>query len=434
MQKLYTTYRNPADLKPNPANSRVHSAKQIEQISRSIGRFGFISPVVIDSNDVVVCGHGRLEAAKCLQLTSIPTIGIDHLSDAQKRAYIIADNRLAELSTWDDKALAIELEQLQALDDDFEIVDTGFAVGEIDALVSALHEQPEQDPADRPSNLSNVRRVTRRGDLWAMGNHRLFCGDALDRLSYRVLLGSERAQMIFTDPPFNVAINGHVCGRGKVRHREFVMASGEMSPSEFVHFLEKAFRQMAAASVDGSIHFVCMDGPHLRELLEAAASVYSQIKNVCVWDKGKGGMGSLYRSQNEFVAVLKHGTAPHINNVQLSRFGRNRTTVWQYPGMNSFQKNRAKALAMHPTVKPVPLVADAILDCSNPKAIVLDPFGGSGTALIAAERTGRRGYVMELDPHYVDVALQRFHEVTGTEPVNLCTGARLSTAPLVRKG
>ena len=431
MQKLSTSYRRPADLKPNPKNVRVHSAKQIEQLSRSIDRFGFNSPILIDSDDMVICGHGRLEAAKRLQLVAIPTIRIEHLTEAQKRAFVIADNRLAELSSWDDHALAVELEQLQMLEDNYEIVDTGFEIGDIDARISALHEHPDDDPADRPTGLSKVRQVARSGDLWSLGHHRLFCGDALDPGSFEVLLGSERAEMIFTDPPYNVPINGHVSGRGKACHGEFLMASGEMSSREFADFLKMSFQQMTAASVDGSIHYICMDGPHLPELLEAAASIYSELKNVCVWDKGRGGMGSLYRSQNEFVAVMKHGTAPHINNVQLSRFGRNRTTVWRYPGLNSFQKGRAKTLAMHPTVKPVALVADAILDCSNPKGIILDPFGGSGTALIAAERTGRRAYVMELDPHYVDVALHRFHDVTGIEPVNIWTGARLTTAPFV---
>ena len=422
------TYRDPQDLRPNPSNSRLHTPEQIRQVARSIKTFGFLSPVLTDEKDLIVAGHCRAEAAKHNGLTSIPTIRVEHLTEAQKRAFIIADNRLAELSAWDERQLASELEQLQVLDLDFEITDIGFEIGEIDRLISDLHEEPQDDPADRPIDPSNVSAVTRRGDLWALGKHLLFCGDALDPLSYRVLLGGERAQMIFADPPYNQPINGHVSGRGKVRHREFEFASGEMSSAEFTQFLEKVFRVMAASSVDGSIHFVCMDGPHLRELLDAAAGVYSAVKNICVWDKGRGGMGSLYRSQVEFVAVFKRGTAPHRNNVQLSRFGRNRTTLWKYPGLNSFQKGRAKSLAMHPTVKPVALVADAILDCSNPKGIILDPFAGSGTTLIATERTGRRGYAIELDPLYVDVALRRFFEVTGIEPVNLWTGATLSSA------
>lgn len=429
MYSLLVTYRSPIELKPNPANSRTHTPAQVRQVARSIKAFGFLSPVLLDENDLIVAGHCRVEAAKLNGLSSIPAIRVEHLTHAQKRAFIVADNRLAELSAWDEKKLALELEELQVLELDFEITDIGFEVGEIDRLISDLHNEPDEDPADRLVAQNTTRAVARRGDLWALGKHRLFCGDALDPSSYEALLGGQHARMIFTDVPYNVPINGHVSGRGKARHPEFAMASGEMSSSDFCEFLHTIFRRMTAVSADGSIHFVCMDGPHLHELLSAAADVYQNVKNICVWDKGHGGMGSLYRSQVEFIAVLKQGTAAHTNNVQLGRFGRNRTTLWKYPGMNSFQAGRAKKLAMHPTVKPVALVADAILDCSVPKDIILDPFAGSGTTLIAAHRTGRRGYVMEIDAHYVDVSLQRFFEQTGIEPVNLWTGATLSAAP-----
>jgi len=431
MRILAITYRDPQSLKPSPTNSRAHSNKQIRQVARSIRSFGFLTPVLIDADDVIVVGHCRTEAAKSLGLDAIPTVRVEHLTDAQKRAFMIADNRLGDLSSFDERKLAIELEQLQVLDLDFEITDTGFEIGEVDRLIRDFHEQPQDDPADLPVDPQQVRKVARRGDLWALGKHLLFCGDALDPLSYKTLLGGAPAQMVFTDPPYNVRIQGHVSGLGKVRHREFAMASGEMSSLEFTAFLKSVFHHMARASEDGAIHYVCMDGPHLRELLNAAAEVYSAVKNICVWDKGAGGMGSLYRSQAEFVAVLKNGTAPHRNNVELGRFGRNRTTLWKYPGLNSFQRGRAKSLAMHPTVKPVALIGDAILDCSRPKDIVLDPFAGSGSTIIAAERAGRRCCAMEIDPLYVDVALQRYFDVTGVEPIHLWTGCSLRTATTV---
>jgi hypothetical protein len=221
--------------------------------------------------------------------------------------------------------------------------------------------------------------------------------------------------MVFIDPPYNVPINGHVSGLGKVKHRDFAMASGEMSEARYVGFLGTCFGYLIGHSVNGSIHFICMDWRHSFELLSAARPIYSELKNLCVWNKDNGGMGSLYRSKHELVFVFKNGSATHINNVELGRHGRNRTNVWDYAGVNSLRDGRLEELAMHPTVKPVALVADAILDCSKRGGIVLDCFGGSGTTLIAAEKTGRRGYLMELDAAYVDVAIRRFQKLTGKQ-------------------
>jgi DNA modification methylase len=295
-------------------------------------------------------------------------------------------------------------------------------MAKIDVLIEEQHKpKQEDDPADLPVDPAAVEQVARSGDLWLLGRHRLFVGNALEKESYKALLDERQAEMIFIDPPFNVPIQGHVSGLGKARHSEFLMASGEMSHEQFVTFLQTAFSRLTEFSVEGSIHFVCMDWRGLKALLEAGEA-YSELKNICCWVKAQGGMGSLYRSQHELVAVFKSGTAPHINNVQLGKHGRSRTNVWSMPGMNSFQKGRAEKLAMHPTVKPVALVADAILDCSSRGGLVLDVFGGSGTTLIAAERTGRVAAVMELDPHYADVTLRRFCDVTGIEPVNATTG------------
>lgn len=423
MSRLQIVYMNPSGLVQNPRNARVHSRKQIEQIGRSIAAFGFNSPVLRDAKNMIVCGHGRVAAAKALGLKEIPTVLLDHLTEAQKRAFILADNRTAELSEWDELTLAQELEQILELDCSFEITDTGFEMPRIDVLIEETHNpSPKQDPADEPVDPRLVEAVARPGDLWLCGRHLIFCGDALDPLSYKILLGAQKAQMVFVDPPYNVRIQGHVSGLGKARHQEFVCASGEMSSPEFTQFLRSAFDLLSRASVDGSVHYVCMDWRHLSELIAAGEEAYSAMLNLCVWTKSHGGLGSLYRSQYELVAVFKSGHGKHTSNVELGKHGRNRTNVWAYPGMNSFQKRRREKLAMHPTVKPVALVADAMLDCSRRGGLILDAFGGSGTTVIAAERTGRRAALIELDPHYVDVALRRICDVTGIEPVNAWTG------------
>jgi DNA modification methylase len=232
--------------------------------------------------------------------------------------------------------------------------------------------------------------------------------------------------MVFTDPPYNVPISGHVSGLGRVKHAEFAMASGEMSEDQFIGFLRTIFERLAGFSQDGSIHFVCMDWRHMSEVLAASLGTYN-LQNLCVWTKTNGGMGSLYRSQHELVFVLKSGSAPHINNVELGRHGRNRTNVWAYAGINSFGAHRDSDLALHPTVKPVALVADAILDCSNRKGIVLDAFAGSGSTLVAAHRTGRKGYGIDLDPHYCDVILRRLQNVMRQDPMLEGSGKRFAS-------
>ncbi len=410
-------------LKPYQRNPRTHTRKQVRQISESIETFGWTNPVLIDDEGGVIAGHGRLEAAKLLGIQSVPTIRLENMSEAQKRAYVIADNKLAENAGWDSELLAIDLQALIEIDLDFDIEITGFEMGEIDVLIDGLNDVGDEDEVDHVPEVDRAKQpVSRLGDLWALGQHRLLCGDALNPASYADLLGNQTAEMVFTDPPYNVPIDGHVSGLGAVRHAEFAMASGEMSEAEFTSFLEKIFINLSAASVDGAIHFVCMDWRHLHELLTAGRGAYSELKNLCVWAKTNGGMGSLYRSRHELIAVFKHGSAPHINNVELGRFGRNRTNVWEYAGINAFGAARDAELAMHPTVKPVALVEDAIKDCSKRGGIVLDAFTGSGTTLIAAEHAGRRGYGIELDPHYVDVTVERFRATFGEEPVHVKSG------------
>lgn len=422
MNALAIKYVDSSTVYPNAKNSRTHSAKQIQQIARSIQKFGFNNPILVDASGTVVAGHGRLEAAKKLGINEVPTICLDHLSAEQRRAYIIADNRLAELAGWDDEILKIEFQDLIAMDLNFNVTDLGFEMAEIDSIIGDVElAGEEQDDCPLPSS-DDIAPVTRPGDLWQLGDHLLFCGDALDEDSYKILLGGAHAQMVFTDPPYNVRVDGHVSGLGKAKHREFVQASGEMSRIGYARFLKTACACMAKASEDGSIHFICMDWRHIAELVEAGNTAYSELKNICVWVKNNGGMGSLYRSQHELVAVFKSGTAPHRNNVQLGKHGRYRTNVWEYNGMNSFQSGRDDKLAMHPTVKPTALITDAILDCSNRRDVVLDPFAGSGTTILAAERTGRIARCIELDPQYVDVSLHRYWMLTGKLARNLWTG------------
>ena len=413
-----------ASLKPYTRNPRTHSDRQLGQIADSIRQFGFTNPVLIDADGRVIAGHGRIEAAKLLGMEQVPTIRLDQMSEAQKRAYVLADNKLAENAGWDRELLALELQYLTKLELDFDVTVTGFETAEIDLLIGELDVGKTVDQADEvPAVESSSAAVSRLGDLWRLGKHRLLCADATRAESFDRLLNGVRAQMVFTDPPYNVPIDGNVCGSGAISHREFAMAAGEMSAAQFTDFLTTSFRHLAAHSADGSLHFICMDWRHISELLAAGHEAYTELKNLCVWNKDNGGLGSLYRSKHELVFVFKHGTATHINNVELGRFGRNRTNVWDYPGVNSLHQGRLDDLAMHPTVKPVALVADAIRDCSRRDGIVLDCFGGSGTTLIAANKTCRRGYLIELDPLYVDVSIRRYQQLTGEAAVHADSGS-----------
>jgi len=414
------------ELRPYAANARTHSKKQVKQIARSIAKFGFCNPVLIDDTKQIIAGHGRVEAAKLLGIDAVPTCQLAHLSETDKRAYILADNKLAEKAGWDKELLAIELQGLIELDVDIEL--TGFDTSEIDIILENAREangDPSGPEDEVPNSLGHA--VTQTGDLWLLGTHRLLCGDARDQAAYDRLLEGAKAEFVFTDPPYNVAIDGHVCGLGRVHHREFAMGSGEMSEAEFTAFLKAVFGVLAENTVDGSIHQICMDWRHMGEMLGAGRAVYSELKNLCVWNKNNGGMGTFYRSKHELVFVWKSGTAPHINNFELGQHGRHRANVWDYPGINTMRAGRLEELAMHPTVKPVILVADALKDCSRRRGLVLDPFCGSGTILIAAERTGRKARALEIDPTYVDVAVRRWQTYTGKSAVFSGSGETFET-------
>jgi 16S rRNA G966 N2-methylase RsmD len=415
-------------LRPYDRNARTHSRKQLRQIAESIKRFGFCNPVLIDDQRQIIAGHGRVAAAKQLGLSVVPTVRLSHLTEAEKRAYIVADNRLAKKAGWDREILAIELQAL--IDLDFEVELTGFETAEIDLVLEEAKEASgaPHGPDDVLPAYTDAQAVSRPGDLWVLGPHLLLCGDARSPEAYGQLLGEARAAFVFTDPPYNVPIDGHVCGLGRIRHRSFAMACGEMSSPQFTAFLTTIFRLLVAHSADGSIHQVCMDWRHMAEMLEAGNVVYAELKNLCVWNKSNAGMGSFYRSKHELVFVWKSGTAPHINTFELGQYGRSRSNVWDYAGISSLSPGRLDELAMHPTVKPVALVADAIKDCSRRNDLVLDPFAGSGTVLVAAERTGRRARAIEIDPHYVDVAVKRWQACTGKTAVLSATGETFEEA------
>lgn len=403
-------------LQLNPKNVRTHPKKQIALLARAIEQFGLVAPVVADENLVILAGHARVEAAGASGLKTVPVIVLSGLSDAKRRAFMLADNKIAEMAGTDRQAAALEIGELQPLleAEGLSIDLTGFAPAEIDSLLDD-HAEPEIDPIDDLSQ-SATTPVTEVGDLWLMGPHRLLCGDARNAADFDTLLLNDRAAMVFTDPPYNVRIAG-IQGRGKIKHREFAEASGEMSRAEFTAFLTEVLSLTAFHSADGSIHYVCMDWRHMAELQAAGEQAYSELKNLVVWNKTNAGQGSFYRSQHELIFVFKNGTAAHLNTFELGQHGRNRSNVWTYPGANTFRTGRMKDLAMHPTVKPVAMVADAMRDCSRRGDIVLDPFIGSGTTIMAAERVGRRGFGLELDPLYVDVAVRRWQAVTRRDAV-----------------
>lgn len=422
-------------LKPWTKNARTHSKKQIAQIGESIRTFGFTNPVLIDNENRILAGHGRVAAARLLKMDKVPCVRLENMSAEQKRAYVIADNKLALNAGWDEALLAEELASLVAVDIGFDISVTGFSIPEIDHLIEGLHPVEPGDPADeRLPDLAEGPAISSEGDLWQLGEHRLLCGDARKGECFEMLMGGERARMIFTDPPYNVPIDGYVGGSGKVQHREFPMASGEMTPKEFQEFLRQSLNNLATFSLDGSIHYICMDWRHMGDLLEAGSSIYSELKNLCIWAKDNGGMGTFYRSRHELIFVFKNGTKPHINNFELGQHGRYRTNVWEYRGVNTLKAGRMDELTLHPTVKPVAMIADAIKDVTRRNDIVLDAFSGSGSTIVAAHKTGRRCYAVELDPVYVDRSIRRWQQYAHDDAIHMITGETFQEAATKRFG
>jgi DNA modification methylase len=409
-------------LRPTRRNARTHSKKQIGEIANSVVRFGFINPIIADSRNQIIAGHARAQAAELLGLTKVPVIRVAHLSEAEIRAFMLADNKLALKSGWDRELLAAELGELQITlpEIDLEIGITGFEPGEIDSIIIDF-EEGRADPVDQIPEVDNIT-VSRTSDLFVLGKHRLLVGDAREESAYVPLMSGELADMAFLDPPYNVRVDGHVGGRGRIKHREFAFASGETTSEQFVQFLQATLGPCARHTAEGGISYVCMDWRHAGELLRAGTAVYDALKNICVWVKTTPGQGSFYRNQHEFVFVYKHGHAPHLNTFELGQHGRSRSNVWTYAGVNTFRAGRMDELKMHPTVKPVALIADAMRDCSRRGSVVLDVFAGSGTTIMAAEQIGRRAFCLEIDPRYVDVAIRRWQRFTGKDAMLESTG------------
>jgi DNA modification methylase len=409
-----------------PKSLKVYPIVTVKKASRFIETFGARLPILVDSNRNIVAGEIWASAHIRLGLPEIPAIFVEGLSADQLQAYRVGFQRIPELGDWDEGALGELFKDWTSRDLEFDIELTGFEMPEIDALIGGLAAAPANDEVDDSLESADIGPpITRPGDIWIAGSHRILCGNSIEAASFEALRGDEKASVVITDPPYNVAIDGHAGGKGQIHHREFAMASGEMSGDQFQGFLLKSTRLLALHSIDGSLHYIFMDWRHTADLLRAGEQVYGQLKNIVVWVKSNGGMGSLYRSQHEFVFVFKNGNAPHRNNVQLGRHGRNRTNVWQYAGANGFDGRATEEgplLALHPTVKPVQMLADALLDSSARGDLVLDPFLGSGSTLIACERVGRRLRGIELDPVYVDVAIRRWQRHTGDRAINAATG------------
>ncbi len=408
-------------LRLNPKNPRKHSSRQLKRLAALIREVGFINPVIVDETMMILAGHGRVAAAHQLGLTAIPVIKFEHLTAAQKRAYLIADNRIAEQAGWDRELLAVELGELIELlpEQGLDVTLTGFEVAEIDLLISDMATSPPAPQDVLPTMPSKV--VSRSGDLWQLGKHRLLCGDAREAGNFAKLTNGTGAAAVFCDPPYNLRVRD-IGGRGKIQHPEFAFASGEMQQAQYRQFLSKTLENGIGVSTDGAVHFVCMDWRHIADLIEVGRGLYGAMLNLVVWNKTNSGQGSLYRSQHELIGVFRVGEASHRNNIQLGRFGRNRSNLWSYPGANTFAPGRTDALSAHPTVKPVALVADAILDCTARGDAVLDQFAGSGTIVLAAEKTGRVAYAMEYEARYVDVAIRRWEGVTKLEATLAGTG------------
>jgi DNA modification methylase len=426
-RSLSITYRRVTELSLDPQNPQLHSKKQIRQIARSIESFGFNVPVLIDARGQLIAGHGRVLAAQLLGMTEVPTIMLEHLAEPQIRAFMIADNRLTENSVWNERLLGEQFKALSILELDFSIDVTGFEMGEIDVMIEGVApaSRGKDDPADAIPDSGAKLQVTRAGDLWVLGCHRVHCGDARNDSAYSPLMQGRRADMVFTDPPYSDPTNGYVTGFGKVTHRGSAMASGEMSESEFTDFLKIVLTQLARNSVDGALQFICMDWRHSGELISVARSIYKEFENLCVWVKDNAEQGSVYRSQHELVFVFKSCKGAHRRNIRLGQYGRYRTNVWHYRRVDSSsRRTKAGSLSdLHPTtIKPVELVTDAILDCTARGDIVLDPFLGSGTTVIAAERTGRVCCGIELDPCYVDTIVRRWQAFTGQSAIQESTG------------
>ena len=421
-----------ANLSAFGRQARTHSEAQVGAMAASMDEFGFLVPIIIDQDRRVLAGMGRLRAAKRLGLEEVPCIQLSHLTPELKRTFVIAENRLADLAGWDRDILGLELKELNGLELDFQLEVTGFKTIEIDRLIRPVFEDEEDEPPAPPAHITS-----RVGDLYQLSDHRIFCGDARSGRSFRALMMGEAARACVSDFPFNVDTRTLVTT--KLRLRQFPMASGEMSDEEFVEFIKETLGHIIAHVVNGGLIYVVMDWRHQWHVLTAARAHSLEQVNLCVWDKGRGGMGSFYRSQHELFHVFKSGDAPFLNRVELGRHGADRTNVWAYPGATGAKPKHGEEPVPHATPKNVAMLCDALKDCTERGDIVLDAFGGGGSLLMAAERTCRRARMMELDPLYVDVMIERWQRFTGSAAILMATGQTFAelvqargTAPPVR--
>jgi DNA modification methylase len=423
-----------AALRPNPKNPRKHSRRQLKRLAAIIRDIGFINPIIIDDAMMILAGHGRLEGARLAGLTVVPVIRFDHLTPEQKRAYVIADNRIAEQAGWDRELLVVELAELTELlpPKGLDIALTAFEVSEIDLLLADMATNRATPEDAVPPLPAPGEAVTRPGDLWLLGKHRLLCGDARKPHDFLRLMNGSRAVAVVADPPYNLRARA-IGGRGKRQHPDFAFACGEMLPVQYRAFLSQTLGNAARVSAEGAVHYVFIDWRHVDDLIGVARDLYGEMLNLVVWNKLNAGQGSFYRSQHELIGVFRVGTQPHRNNVELGRFGRNRSNVWSYNGVNSFGSDRDEALATHPTVKPVALVADALLDCTARGDVVLDQFAGSGTLLLAAEKVGRVAHAMEYEGGYVDAAIVRWQRFTKRDAVLFGDGRTFEELAVDRK-
>ncbi|MBT3392486.1 MAG: ParB N-terminal domain-containing protein [Elusimicrobiaceae bacterium] len=422
--KLEIEYLPLSTIKPYKNNPREHSPKQISQIAKSIKQFGFTASILIDEDNEILAGHARLEAAKIINLKTVPTVMIKHLSDAEKKAYRVADNQLCLVGKWDFDLLKLEFAEIEKLENlDFSLDITGFETGEIDVILDGSLADKDKKLNEKDNTIPFIPKneiISKFGDIWELGNHKILCGDALQSENYKKLLGDKKADMICVDFPYNLHVDSFACS-GKIQHKNFAMAAGEMSSEEFQEFLNKNFKLLKEYSKNGSLHYAFMDWRHIKEIILAGTDIYEHYINLCLWSKDNAGMGSLYRSRHELIFIFKHGNRPHTNNVQLGSMGRYRTNIFEYPGVNSFGKNREN-LKLHPTCKPVEMIKDMVLDVTNRGDLVLDSFLGSGTTLIASEKINRKCFAMEIEPLYVDTAIRRWQDLTGKSAVHVESG------------
>lgn len=403
-------------------NARNHPESQIKQIIKSITEFGFNNPILIDEHGEIIAGHGRYIAAKQMGLSTVPSITLSHLNEKQKRAYRLADNKIAENGGWNLELLQLEIKDLEQIcAGDLDIRITGFNDAELDQIINLGDTVPADPKVNHIPFIPEDEIVSVLGDIWQIGPHRIICDNSLEESTFNQIMDGAVADTVLQDPPYNVKINGHVCGSGAIHHKEFAMASGEMSVEEFINFLKQNFFLCKAHSKTGALHYNFMDWRHISEIMTAGNAVFDEFINMCVWVKKTGGMGSLYRSQHELCFIFRNGKKSHMNNVQLGKHGRYRTNVWQYAGANSFGQHKGD-LKLHPTVKPVEMLRDAILDCTPRGGIVLDSFLGSGSTLIAAQQAGRVCRGIELEPIYIDTTIRRFQEMFGIEAIHVQSG------------